>query len=72
MDWQNCSTYANFVNMYDQCIDQMVQAGEARKRDQALWLYKTRKIVSGKSLAFGCKVTHLSCVHCDYSRYQAQ
>ena len=58
LDRQNWTMYANFVNMYDQCIDQMVRAGVARKRDQAVWMDKNGKVVSDESLAFGCKVTH--------------
>lgn len=58
LDWQNWTTYANFVNMYDQCIDQMVRAGVACKRDNAVWMDKNGKNVSDESLAFGCKATH--------------
>ena len=51
--------------MYDLCIDQMVQAGVARKRDNAVWVDKNSKTVSDKSLAFGCKVTH-DLIHPDW------
>ena len=51
--------------MYDQCIDQMVRAGVARKRDNAVWMDKSGKIVSDESLAFGCKVTH-DLIHPDW------
>ena len=36
----------------------MVQAGVARKRNEAIWMDTNGKIVSDESLAFGCKVTH--------------
>ena len=51
--------------MYDQCIDQMVQAGVAKKRDDAVWMDKSGNIVSDKSHAFGCKVTH-DHIHTDW------
>ena len=36
----------------------MVQAGVAKKRDEAVWMDKSDNIVSDKSHSFGCKVTH--------------
>ena len=65
LDRQSRTTYTNFVNMYDHCIDQMVQAGTARKRDEAVWMEKNGKMMSDKSFAFGCKVTH-DLIHPDW------
>ena len=65
LDRQNWTTYANFVNMYDQCIDQMVRVGVAKKRDKAVWMDKSGNVVRDESHAFGCKVTH-DLIHPDW------
>ena len=58
LNQQNWTTYSNFVKIYDQCIDQMVQAGVAKQRYEAGWMDKSSNIVSDESHACGCKVTH--------------
>ena len=64
LDRQNCTTYANFVDMYDQCIAQMVRAGVAKKRATPVWLNSDGKECC-ESEAFGCKMTH-DLVHPDW------
>ena len=51
--------------MNDQCIEEKVQAGVVKKRDKAMWMDRSGKIVSDKSLAFGCNVTH-DLIHSDW------
>ena len=46
--------------MYDQCIDQMVRAAFAKKRDEAVWIDKSGNIVGDETHAFGYKVTMAS------------
>ena len=43
--------------MYNQCIEQMVQAGVATKRAEPVWMDETGKVCD-ESQAYGCKVTH--------------
>ena len=64
LDRQNWTTYANFVDMYEQCIAQMVRAGVAKKRTTPVWMNRDGKECR-ESDAFGCKVTH-DLIHPDW------
>ena len=64
LDRQNWTTYANFVNMYDQCIEQMVRAGVAKKRIEPAWMDEKGQVCD-ESQAYGCKVTH-DLIHPDW------
>ena len=64
LDCQNWITYANFVDMYDQCIEQMLRAGVAKKRAKPTWM-DHKGYECNKSQAYGCKVTH-DLIHPDW------
>ena len=40
---QNWTTYANFVDLYEQCIAQMVRAGVAKKQTTPVWMNRDGK-----------------------------
>ena len=64
LDRQNWTTYANFVDMYNQCIEQMVRAGVAKKRMEPAWMDEKGQVCD-ESQAYGCKVTH-DLIHPDW------
>ena len=57
LDRQNWTTYANFADMYNHCIDEMEHAGVAKKLHQPIWMTK-EGIVCDVDNAYGGKVTH--------------
>ena len=58
LDRASWSTYANFTDMYDHIIEEMVDAGVAIKLDAPVWMNKEGEIVKNEEDAFGCKVSH--------------
>lgn len=54
---QKWTTYCNFVDMYHHAIQEMVDAGVAKKLDEPVWMTRDGKICVERE-AFGCKVTH--------------
>jgi len=54
---QNWTTYTNFVHMYNNIIDEMVDAGVAEKLDEPVWMDRDGNICSEQE-AYGCKVHH--------------
>jgi len=54
---QNWTTYANFVHMYDHCINEMVEAVVAAKLHEPVWMDRYCKICDERN-AYGCKVDH--------------
>ena len=54
---QKWTTYANFVDMYKHCIQEMVDAGLAKKLEVPRWITRNGRICS-EDQAFGCQVTH--------------
>ena len=54
---QNWTTYANFVHMYNNVINEMVEAGVAERLDEAVWMDRDGNVCLEDS-AFGCKVQH--------------
>ena len=57
LDRSNWSTYANFKDMYDHNIEEMEEAGVAKRRDIPVWMDRTGNVCD-ESEAVGCKVTH--------------
>ena len=60
LDRQKWTTYANFLDMYYHCINEMVDAGIAEKYDEPKWLNMNGEECS-EAEALGCKVTHKLC-----------
>jgi hypothetical protein len=56
LDRSMWSTYANFIQMYDQVGEELVNAGVARKLETAVWMDKCGVECAEKD-AYGCKVT---------------
>ena len=54
---QKWTTYCNFVDMYQHAIQEMVDAGVAKKLDEPVWITHDGKLCVERE-AFGCKVTH--------------
>lgn len=60
LDRQNWTTYANFLHMYQHSINEMVDAGVAKKLDAPKWMDRNGDECE-ESQALGCKVTHELC-----------
>ena len=54
---QKWTTYANFVHMYNHCINEMVDAGVAVELDEPIWMDRSGNECD-EADAYGCKVTH--------------
>ncbi len=57
LNWQNWTTYSNFIHIYDHCIGEMVEAGIAVKLDKPVGVDWFGNICSEDD-AFGCKFFH--------------
>ena len=57
LDRQKWITYANFLDIYNHCINEMVDAGVAGKYDEPKWLNMNGEECS-EAKALDCKVTH--------------
>ena len=57
MDRDNWITFHHFANMYDHVIEEMCDAGVARKLDSPLWMNRDGEECQPIE-GFDCKVTH--------------
>ena len=57
LDRSSWSTYTNFNHMYSKIVEEMEDAGVAKRLPEPVWMDREGEIV-GEEHAFGCKVTH--------------
>ena len=57
LDRSNWSTYANLKDMYNHNIEEMKEAGVAKRRDIPAWMDRTDNVCNEPE-AVRCKVTH--------------